>query len=82
MIITTLMLITTLVMIKLKLASSWGETLKLLMEAESQLTPEDIDFVEGEDEELVRKLAQKLNRNYAQITGWIESVSSTSVISS
>jgi hypothetical protein len=64
-------------MIKLKLESSWHEMIEMILEAEPQLTPEDVDFEEGEDEELVRKLAQKLNRSYEQITGWIESVSST-----
>lgn len=64
-------------MIKLKLASSWDEMINMLLEAEPRLMPEDIDFTEGEDEELVRKLAQKLNRSYEEITGWIESVSST-----
>ncbi|HSN62514.1 MAG TPA: hypothetical protein VLR49_16370 [Ferruginibacter sp.] len=64
-------------MIKLKLESSWDEMIEMLWEAEPQLTVDDIDFMEGEDEELVRKLAQKLNRSYEQITGWIESVSYT-----
>lgn len=63
-------------MIKLKLESSWDEMIQLVLEAEPQLTPENIDFIEGEDEELVRKLSQKLNRSYEQITGWVEFVSS------
>jgi len=70
------------VMIKLKLASSWDKMMDMLLEAEPRLTREDIDFIEGEDEELVRKLAQKLNRSYEEITGWVESVSSTAVVAS
>ena len=66
-------------MIKLKLASSWDEMMDMLLEAEPQLTREDIDFIKGEDEELVRKLAQKLKRSYEEITGWVKSVSSTDV---
>lgn len=66
-------------MIKLKLASSWDEMMDMLLEAEPRLTWEDIDFIEGEDEELVRMLAQKLNRSYEEITGWVESVLSTAV---
>ena len=64
-------------MIKLKLESSWDEMIERLLEAEPQLTVDDIDFMEGEDEALVKKLAQKLNRSHEQITGWIESVSYT-----
>ena len=66
-------------MIKLKLESGWDEMIEMLLEAAPQLTPEDIDFIEGEDEELVRKLSQKLNRSYEKITGWVESVSSSAV---
>jgi len=66
-------------MIKLKLESSWDEMILMVLEVEPQLRPEDLDFTEGEDEELVRKLSQKLDRSYEQITGWVESVSSNAV---
>ena len=61
-------------MIKLQLASSWDEMMDMFLEAEPRLIREDIDFIEGEDEELVRMLAQKLKRSYNQITGWVKSV--------
>ncbi|CAN5256759.1 hypothetical protein BH11BAC5_BH11BAC5_20420 [soil metagenome] len=64
-------------MIKLKLACSWDDTIKKLLEAEPQLSPEDINFKEGEDDKLVGSIAKKLNRSSEQVTGWIESVSST-----
>lgn len=64
-------------MIKLKLACSWDDTIQKLLEAEPQLSPEDTDFIEGEDDKLVGTLAKKLNRSPEQVTGWIESVSST-----
>lgn len=53
--------------------------MEMVLVADSQLTPGDIDFVEGKDEKLVRKLAKKLNRSYEQIIGWLESLSSTAV---
>ena len=64
-------------MIKLKLATSWQDMIEMILEAEPPLSPEDVEFKEGEDEELVRKLSQKLNRNYEQVAGWIESVTYT-----
>ncbi len=63
-------------MIKLRLESSWDQMLQKVLEAEPQLTAEEIDFIKGEDEELVRKLAQKLNRSYERTIGWVESLSS------
>ena len=66
-------------MIKFKMASSWDEMMDMFLEAEPRLIREDIDFIEGEDEELVRKLAQKLKRSQEEVTGWVESVSSTAV---
>ena len=64
------------VMIKLKLETSWDQMLQKVLEAEPQITAEEIDFRKGEDEELVRKLAQKLNRSYERTIGWVESLSS------
>lgn len=61
-------------MIKLQLASSWDEMMDMFLEAEPRLIGEDIDFIEAEDEELVRKLAHKLKRSYEEITGWVKSV--------
>ena len=50
-------------MIKLQLVSSWDEMMDMFLEAEPRLIGEHIDFIEGEDEELLRKLAQKLKRS-------------------
>lgn len=66
-------------MIKLKLASGWDEMKKMVLEAEPQLSQDDINFAEGEDEALVIKLSQTLNRTHEQIIGWVESVSSNAV---
>ncbi len=63
-------------MIKLNLETSWTEMIAMLLEAEPQLSPADVEFEEGEDEALVRKLSQRLGRSYEQVIGWIESVSS------
>ena len=48
---------------------------KKLLESEPQLSPADIDYKQGQDEQLVTSVANKLNRTFEQITGWIESVS-------
>jgi hypothetical protein len=63
-------------MIKLNLETSWTEMISMLLEAEPQLSPSDVEFEKGEDEALVRKLSYRLGRSYEHIIGWIESVSS------
>ena len=63
----------------LKLESPWEEVKGLLMEAAPSLSEEDVHYnIPGEDDQLIRQLAKKLNRSEDQIKGWIESVSHTS----
>ncbi|MDN3656181.1 hypothetical protein QWZ08_11120 [Ferruginibacter paludis] len=49
----------------------------MLLEAEPQLSNEDVDFAEGQDEDLIDSLMRKLSRSREQVVGWVESVSST-----
>ena len=61
-------------MIKLNIACTWEEMINRILEAEPKLVPEDLSNLEGDDEALVRKKAQKLGRSYEAVTGWVESV--------
>ena len=62
----------------LQLEAPWEEVKDLLMEAAPQLSEEDLQYTPGEDDELINRLAKKMNRTPEQIKGWIESVSHTS----
>jgi len=62
----------------LQLEAPWEEVKDLLMEAAPQLSEEDLQYTPGEDDELISRLAKKMNRTPEQIKGWIESVSHTS----
>ena len=62
----------------LQLEAPWEEVKDLLMEAAPQLSDEDLQYTPGEDDELISRLAKKMNRTPEQIKGWIESVSHTS----
>ena len=61
-------------MIKLNIACTREEMINRILEAEPKLVPEDLSNLEGDDEALVRHLAQKLGRSYEAVTGWVESV--------
>jgi hypothetical protein len=50
---------------------------QLVLAAEPQLSNTDVDFAQGLDVELISSLMQKLGRTHEQVTGWIQSVSST-----
>ena len=62
----------------LQLEAPWEEVKDLLMETAPQLSEEDLQYTPGEDDELINRLAKKMNRTPEQIKGWIESVSHTS----
>jgi len=62
----------------LQLEAPWEEVKDLLMEAAPQLSEEDLQYTPGEDDELISRLAKKMNRTAEHIKGWIESVSHTS----
>ena len=64
-------------MIKLNISCTWEEMINRILEAEPQLVPQDLACFEGDDEALVRHLAQKLGRSYEAVTGWVESVAAT-----
>ncbi len=59
----------------LKLEAPWEDVKELLKEAEPELTDEDL--ARNSDEELITKVAARINRNKEDAKGWIESVSHT-----
>ncbi len=61
----------------LNLGISWEEVKEKLLESEPSLTDEDLDYSEGHEEELLERLAKKMDRSPEHIKGWIESVAFT-----
>lgn len=61
----------------LNLQLPWDEVKEKLLEAEPMLTEEDLEYEEGKEEQLLARLAKKMDRTPAHIKGWIESVAFT-----
>ena len=66
----------------LKLQAPWEEVKEKLKEINIELTDEDLVYKEGNDEELVQRLAKKLRKDPVAVKALIESVSSTKRIAS
>lgn len=62
----------------LKLERPWEEVKELMIELAPELSVEDLDYVEGKEDELIEKVAKKMNRTTEHVKSWIESVSHTS----
>ena len=60
---------------ELKLEKPWSEVMAKLMEHNRELTKEDLKYEKGKEEELVARLAKKMNRSEQEIKEWIESMS-------
>jgi hypothetical protein len=61
----------------LNLKVPWEDVKEKLLEAEPLLTEEDLEYQEGKDEQLLERLARKMERTPDHIKGWIESVAYT-----
>lgn len=59
----------------LKLEAPWVDVKELIKEINPQLTDEDLEYTDGNEEELLERLAVKMNRSKDHIKDWIESVS-------
>lgn len=55
----------------------WEEVKEKLLEAEPHLTEADLAFEQGNEDELLKRLAKKMGRTTEQVKGWIESVAFT-----
>ena len=62
----------------LRLQSPWPEVKEKLKEIEISLTDTDLIYLRGREDELLRHLSDKLNRDKHSIKTWIESVSANS----
>lgn len=66
----------------LKLEAPWDEVKERMKEVHPALTDADLVYEPGQEKELLERVAKKLNRNIAEVKGWIESVSFTDDIAS
>lgn len=55
----------------------WAEVKEKLLEAEPYLTEDDLAYEKGKEQELIERLAKKMDRSVSHIKGWIESVAFT-----
>jgi uncharacterized protein YjbJ (UPF0337 family) len=59
---------------KLKLQGDWNETKGKIKKAYGDLTDDDLKRDEGNDDEFVGRLQQKLGRTKDDVIKWIESL--------
>jgi hypothetical protein len=59
----------------LRLQSPWPEVREKLKEIETSLTDTDLIYLRGREDELLKHLSDKLQRDKQSIKSWIESVS-------
>ncbi len=62
-------------MSELKLEAPWPAVKEMLKEINIELTDEDLDYEPSHTDELLNRLAKKMNRTPQEIRQWIESVS-------
>lgn len=62
--------------IVLRLKAPWNEVKERMKENDSNLTDEDLEYIPGKEEELLRRLEKLMNKPRHQIIGYIESISS------
>ena len=67
---------------QLKLSAPWDQVKEKLKEANSELTDDDLNYQPGQEQDLLEKLARKMNREVPFIKAWIESVDFTDGIAS
>jgi hypothetical protein len=60
---------------RLNLRSPWPEVRERLKENDINLTDEDLEYRPGNEEELLEKLAGKMNKSKKEVKDYIESVS-------
>ncbi len=60
---------------KLRLERSWDEVKEDLKENNIYLTDEDLNYSPGQEDQLLERLAKKMNKPEAEIKALIESIS-------
>ena len=61
---------------KLNLEGSWDEVREKIKENNIELTDDDLVYEPGKEDELLKRLSQKMNRSPQQVKMLIESISS------
>ena len=60
---------------RLNLRAPWPEVRERLKENDIRLTDDDLDYRPGNDDELLERLAGKMNKSKREVKDYIESVS-------
>lgn len=60
---------------KLKLEKPWDEVKGMLQEIAPELSDEDLEISVNGEAEMLKRVAQKLQKDVPSVKGWIESVS-------
>lgn len=66
----------------LNLSTRWEEVKEKIKETNYELTDEDLEFTPGKEEELFKRIGDKLGKDPDWVKGWIESVSFTERVAS
>ena len=59
---------------KLKLKGNWNETKGKIKQAYADLTDDDLTYKEGQEDELVGKLQQKIGKTKEGVISWIQNL--------
>ena len=62
-------------MSKLNLKSPWPEVRERLKENDINLTDQDLEYMPGNDDELLERLADKMHKSKNEVREYIESIS-------
>ncbi len=57
---------------KLKLKGNWNETKGKMKKAYADLTDDDLTYEEGQEDEFVGKLQQKIGKTKEDVINWIQ----------
>lgn len=57
---------------KLKLKGNWNETKGKIKKAYADLTDDDLTYEEGQEDEFVGKLQQKIGKTKEDVINWIQ----------
>ncbi len=60
---------------ELRLEKPWKSVKEKLMEHNTKLTEEDLNYEKGKEDELLESLSKKMGRSKQEIKAWIESMS-------
>jgi hypothetical protein len=61
---------------KLRLKAPWETVKERMKENDVNLTDEDLEYIPGKEEELIKRLEKVMNRSRAQVIAYIESIAS------